>query len=97
MTRLQVDVLSDATNKAVLRLPSREFPGVLIQGDTLKQLHRLSHALQQGLSLKDEDDELRATAEDLHRRLSNFVAHYEVVLMDNGVPLPYPPDEPAAT
>ena len=30
-----VEVLSDDTNRAILRHPARRFPGVLVQGDSL--------------------------------------------------------------
>jgi hypothetical protein len=33
-----VEIYSDATNAAVMRHPGRNFPGVLIQGDTLHSL-----------------------------------------------------------
>ncbi len=35
MTSVEVDLLTDQGNGAVLRLPERKFPGVLIHGDTL--------------------------------------------------------------
>jgi hypothetical protein len=40
MTLVEVDLLTDQGNGAVLRLPDRSFPGVLVQGDTLS--HYLS-------------------------------------------------------
>ncbi len=34
MTRIEVDLLTNQGNGAVLRLPERKFPGVVVQGDT---------------------------------------------------------------
>lgn len=35
---ITVDVFSEATNAAVVRMPGRRFPGVVVQGDTLSTL-----------------------------------------------------------
>ncbi|WP_425506589.1 DUF6959 family protein [Sphingomonas kyeonggiensis] len=35
-----IEIYSDATNAAVMRHPGRQFPGMLIQGDTLYSLSR---------------------------------------------------------
>jgi hypothetical protein len=62
--KIEVEVLSEAVNAPVLQLRSREFPGVLIQGDTLREeAHSLASA-----SIPD-----RAEAEHLARRLRDFV------------------------
>ncbi|MFG2501498.1 DUF6959 family protein [Streptomyces sp. NPDC048441] len=39
MERIEVELFTDGGNDAVVRLPGRRFPGVVIQGDSL-------HALQ---------------------------------------------------
>ena len=33
-----VEVLSDAVNRAVVRMPGRQFPGIVVQGDRLVSL-----------------------------------------------------------
>ncbi|WP_373294465.1 DUF6959 family protein [Streptomyces albiflavescens] len=35
MERVEAELFTDGGNDAVVRLPGRNFPGVLIQGDTL--------------------------------------------------------------
>lgn len=35
MKRIEADILTDGGNDAVVRMPGRRFPGVLIQGDSL--------------------------------------------------------------
>ncbi|MER7642723.1 hypothetical protein [Streptomyces sp. NPDC126522] len=36
MERAEAELFTDAGNDAVVRLPGRRFPGVLVQGDTLR-------------------------------------------------------------
>lgn len=38
MKELTVLLYGEQTNNAVLKLPARKYPGVLVQGDTLKNL-----------------------------------------------------------
>ncbi|MFF5778388.1 DUF6959 family protein [Streptomyces virginiae] len=38
MERVEAELFTDGGNDAVVRLPGRDFPGVLIQGDTLSIL-----------------------------------------------------------
>jgi hypothetical protein len=38
MDRVEVELVTDGGNNAVVRMPARSFPGVLIQGDTLSTL-----------------------------------------------------------
>jgi len=39
MERMELDVFSTETNQAVVQTPGRRFPGLVIQGDTLWNLH----------------------------------------------------------
>jgi hypothetical protein len=69
-----VEVLSEATNSAVVRMPGRRFPGAVIQGDSLHALytdlrdleHKLTEALGRGHELIEEVSALAAL---LHERL----------------------------
>ena len=79
----QVEILSDATNMPVIRHPAREFPGVLVQGDTLHSL--CTQAADALLGGPDSRDEL----EDLHNRLLELLAHYKTVLSDHQLSLPF--------
>jgi len=38
MERVEVELFTDGSNNAVIRMPGRQFPGVLIQGDSLASL-----------------------------------------------------------
>ncbi|MFD0635066.1 DUF6959 family protein [Catenulispora yoronensis] len=35
MERVEVELFTDGSNNAVVRMPGRSFPGVLVQGDSL--------------------------------------------------------------
>jgi hypothetical protein len=35
MERIEIEVYSQATNQAIVRMPNRKFPGCVIQGDSL--------------------------------------------------------------
>ena len=64
----EVEIYSDATNMAVMRHPSRNFPGVLIQGDSL---HRLLSELAVVLAEKGTlSEEATAELEGIHEELS---------------------------
>ena len=81
----EAKLLSDPTNGAVVHLPGRAFPGVVIQGDTLDTLiAELREVLtEEGAT---DRDELLA---DVIERLENVQARYEAVLMHEGIALPY--------
>tara|TARA_R110002074_G_C12341455_1_gene648827 strand:+ start:400 stop:699 length:300 start_codon:yes stop_codon:yes gene_type:complete len=84
----EFELLNDATNAVVVRHPERNFPGLLIQGDTLK-------------TLLDDIDELReeAFAGDLESvkeisiilqdKFTELLTHYEKVLTEHGLEHPY--------
>ena len=88
MKTITVESLSDASNYAVIKLPERRFPALLIQGDSLKSLADLASELRR--MVKDSpDDELRATADEIAESLNSRVEHYESVLAQEHMPLPY--------
>ncbi len=83
-----IEVNSDATNQAILRHPRRNFPGVLIQGDTLKHLH------QQVVTTLNEaagtlNDEARLNLEDVREFLGDCLDHYRAVLRKHDLELPF--------
>ena len=55
MKKLEVDVLSEATNAAVVRMPDRRFPGLVVQGDKLIDLNAQAKELCE--AVKDCGDE----------------------------------------
>lgn len=80
-------LLSRAVNFAVVQLPGRASPGVVIQGDTLSNLvHQIDRAL---VHAKSVDGELLEDLEQIKENLLEALAHYEKVCSDNGIALPY--------
>ena len=82
-----IEVLSEASNLAVVRMPGRKFPGVVIQGDSLSILVSAAEIIRANAPAGDEV--LREAAEELCRLLTGRLTHYEKVLRENGIELPY--------
>ncbi len=81
-------LLSRATNFAVVQLPGRNFPGVVVQGDTLNSLVS-SLVDMEGLLQAGDYAELAGEIEKLRAQLGEALAHYEDVCRRFAVELPY--------
>jgi hypothetical protein len=70
----EVNLLSRPINFAVVQLPERIFPGVVVQGDTL---HGLVHDVDEILRLlkPGEIDEVSARLESIRDRLMDAMRH----------------------
>lgn len=83
-----LDVFSEASNHAVVRMPGRRFPGSVIQGDTLSNLLQLA-----GVILREAEGAgrpaLTEAAEELYDALRRHLDHYESALNEHGMALPY--------
>jgi hypothetical protein len=88
MKQVQVDMLSEAINCPVLLVPGRKFPGVVVQGDSLRILCDLADDLDQ-LSALHSGAEVHETALALKRKLSGYLQEYEAVMKAHGRELPY--------
>jgi len=86
MRNESVEILSDATNAAVMRHPGRRFPGVLVQGDSLYILCRKADEacteVGRGAPGYEELNELRNS-------LWSYLNHYKVTLAEHNIPLPF--------
>lgn len=84
MTTTSAKLLGPAANFAVVQLPGRRYPGVIVQGDTLKgiveQLTRMKEllALRQLETLTEEIDELSD-------QLSQALSYYQKICADNSI------------
>ena len=77
-------VLSSLSNLAVVQLPTRLYPGSVIQGDSLFSL--LSDTLNVLEELKDQpDSEAFHAALSVAERLEGRLAHYISVCEANGI------------
>lgn len=88
MEVIQVEQYSDAVNAVILRTPGRSFPGMVIQGDSLRILLRKAERGIESFAagnMEEGRDYLLEITEDLKDRL----IHYEEVLKAHGFDLPY--------
>ncbi|MET7424750.1 hypothetical protein [Dactylosporangium sp. NPDC005555] len=88
MARVEVEMIPGQNNYAVLRLPGRRFPGVLVQGDSLSVL---TGEVQRALDLL-RSGETAAAEEELAYAASHLAAivdGYVRVLDAAGMPLPF--------
>lgn len=85
---MQADLLSPPINFAVVQLPERKYPGVVVQGDTLHSLHQQAEQMAQLLST-GELDELADEIEALKELLSQALSHFEQVCANRNIDLPY--------
>jgi hypothetical protein len=88
MSRLDVEIYTDQGNFAILRLPERRYPGVLVQGDTLATICRAVDAIRSRVH-EFGDEDLLEQALELDRILKAALHKYEGVLRANDIDLPY--------
>jgi hypothetical protein len=82
-------LLSPASNYAVIQLPRRKLPGIIVQGDSAHSLLAQVGTIQK-LANKSADEDLDAEIESLRQLLSEVVSHYEMVCSREGMQLPTP-------
>jgi hypothetical protein len=75
MNKIEVELLSDQGNGAILRLPERRFPGLLLQGDSLKNIASMAERIY-ALS-SSGSDELKEEAFALAETLRELCSWYE--------------------
>jgi hypothetical protein len=87
-----LELLSEPVNFAVVQLPERNYPGVVIQGDTLNGLvRRLEEMSNLVKSNRPEDlEDLTAEIQMLREQLSTARDYYEATCTERGIRLPYP-------
>lgn len=88
MERVEAELFTDGGNNAVVRLPGRHFPGVLIQGDSLSGLRvdiaEVVEAIDQG-----DVAGARETAALLLADLDHLLTRYTAALEAHEIPRPY--------
>lgn len=90
MRTATVEIYSDATNAAIVRVQGRKFPGVVIQGDTLNELVKVAQHISYSTSSTGEE-ELELDAKELAEQLTQLLEHYKLVLAEHNIELPFSP------
>ena len=88
MKQIQIDVLSEAVNCPIVQMPGRKFPGIVLQGDSLRILLDSAEEVQQLCSSVRSAD-LSAAVASLREKLAGYVASYEEAMLEAGRDLPY--------
>ena len=88
MEYMELEVYSQSIDRGIVRMPSQGFPGLVIQGETLSSLLRLSK-LSYEKSQNTTDTELIDTSRELMESIQKLVSHYEATLGKHNIPLPY--------
>lgn len=90
MERIELDVFSQESNYGIVRMPGRSFPGCVIQGDSLAILLRTVMRVLDRVS-RVGDEELVDDVGDVVESLRDRLQHYESVLSEHSIQLPYSP------
>jgi len=85
-------ILEVGVNGAVVQLPERKFPGLVIQGDSLSILLSNVEDMRDAIKKRDES-EIAALLEMIERQLKERVTFYESVLAKHRIELPYVRDQ----
>ncbi|WP_405598383.1 hypothetical protein OG741_15980 [Streptomyces sp. NBC_01410] len=85
---MEIELLGESGNCALAARASRQFPGLLIQGDTLNSLREVADGLVSELESGAVEDS-RYSAIEIKEALDEFIATYERLMREAGRSLPY--------
>ena len=85
---MELEVYSQSINRGIVKMPSQNFPGLLLQGEMLSTLLSLARSAYEK-SQKTSDTELIEASRELRDNLQNLVSHFETTLRRHNIPLPY--------
>ncbi|WP_062647698.1 DUF6959 family protein [Streptomyces maremycinicus] len=88
MERIEAELFTAGGNNAVVRLPGRRFPGVLVQGDSLHLLRTDMAELVEACDRGDLGD-ARDAAGLLLAGLDALLERYGAALDEHEIPRPY--------
>ncbi|MFJ3794641.1 DUF6959 family protein [Kitasatospora sp. NPDC090091] len=88
MEHIAAELFTDPGNNAVVRLPPRRFPGVLIQGDSLSVIRTEVAEIMEACDRGDVS-EAREAAALLLADLDCLLARYTTALEEHGIARPY--------
>jgi hypothetical protein len=88
MEYMELEVYSQSINRGVIKMPSQNFPGLLLQGETLSDLLGLASSIHER-SQNSSDTALTDVSLELQEKLQLLLSHYESTLGKHNIPLPY--------
>ncbi|MGY4743062.1 DUF6959 family protein [Streptomyces sp. ATMOS53] len=88
MKRIEAELFTDGGNDAVVRMPGRQFPGILVQGDSLYILRSTVAEMVEACERGDLE-ETRDSAGLLLADLDALLMRYETALGEHEIPRPY--------
>jgi hypothetical protein len=89
MAEEAAEVLGSAGNYALVQLPSRRYPALSIQGDSLKCLQESVRELAAAIGSGDVE-EVSHPLREVVEQITGMVESYEVLSARAGRELPYP-------
>ena len=88
MERIEVELFTDGSNNAVVRMPGRQFPGVVIQGDSLSAVRDGVAEIRDACRAEGADEALEL-AEFLLEDLDAILRRYCAALERHGLRRPF--------
>lgn len=88
MERIEAELLTDGGNNAVVRLPGRRFPGVVVQGDSLSNLRQAVTEVREACARGDAAEALE-NADFLLANLDSILERYTDALNGHGIKRPF--------
>lgn len=82
-----VKLLSKPINYAVVQLPGRSYPGVVIQGDSLRTLVLRLQEVRRTLDGNQTED-ASVELDDICEQLTEVMGHYEMICQQQDIELP---------
>lgn len=84
----EFELLNDTTNAVVVRYIERNYPGLLIQGDTLKTFLDDVNELHID-AINGDLESVKDISSILQEKLIGLLVHYENIIEEHGYELPY--------
>ena len=88
MEYMELEVYSQSIDRAVIRMHSQSFPGLLLQGEMLSSLLKLAKMANER-SQDTDDTVLIDSSRELVETIQKLVSHFESTLNRHNIPLPY--------
>jgi len=88
MSHPQVELVELAGNLALARVAGRSFPGLLVQGDSIKIVSDIVRDLSNAVSSLGSE-EVQDTISELKETITFWVDEYERMMTAAQLPLPY--------